>query len=171
VENYASAEDGPKNNQTYRNYKSPYQLEAAVADGRAIKADTLEELVSKMYPDDEKAQETALQSIERYNELAKKGSDDDFGKVASRLWALENGPYYADQFECALLLVICGGLESDENCHTFDKDRNEIPGLYVAGNVQGSRFAHEYPITLKGVSHSMAMYYGYVAGQNAVDGI
>jgi hypothetical protein len=171
VENYASAEDGPKNNQTYRNYKSPYQLEAAVADGRAIKADTLEELVSKMYPDDEKAQETALKSIDRYNELAKKGSDDDFGKVASRMWALENGPYYADQFECALLLVICGGLESDENCHTFDKDRNEIPGLYVAGNVQGSRFAHEYPITLKGVSHSMAMYYGYVAGQNAVDGI
>ena len=132
---------------------------------------TLEELVAKMYPDDEKAQETALQSIARYNELAKKGSDDDFGKVASRLWALENGPYYADQFECALLLVICGGLESDENCHTFDADRNEIPGLYVAGNVQGSRFAHEYPITLKGVSHSMAMYYGYVAGQNVVDGI
>ena len=171
VEDYASADDGPKNNQTYRNYKSPYQLEAAVADGRAIKADTLEELVAKMYPDDEKAQKTALQSIARYNELAKKGSDDDFGKVASRLWALENGPYYADQFECALLLVICGGLESDENCHTFDADRNEIPGLYVAGNVQGSRFAHEYPITLKGVSHSMAMYYGYVAGQNVVDGI
>ena len=171
VEDYASAEDGPKNNQTYRNYKSPYQLEAAVADGRAIKADTLEELVGKMYPDDEKAQQTALKSIERYNELAKKGSDDDFGKVSSRMWALENGPYYADQFECALLLVICGGLESDENCHTFDADRNEIPGLYVAGNVQGSRFAHEYPITLKGVSHSMAMYYGYVAGQNVVDGI
>lgn len=171
VEDYASAEDGPKNNQTYRNYKSPYQLEAAVADGRAIMADTLEELVAKMYPDDEKAQQTALASIQRYNELAKKGSDDDFGKVASRMWALENGPYYADQFECALLLVICGGLESDENCHTFDQDRNEIPGLYVAGNVQGNRFAHEYPITLKGVSHSMAMYYGYVAGQNAVDGI
>ena len=72
VEDYASAEDGPKNNQTYRNYKSPYQLEAAVADGRAIKADTLEELVGKMYPDDEKAQQTALKSIERYNELAKK---------------------------------------------------------------------------------------------------
>ena len=36
----------PKNNTTYRNYKSPYQLEAAVADGRAVKADTLEELVA-----------------------------------------------------------------------------------------------------------------------------
>jgi succinate dehydrogenase/fumarate reductase flavoprotein subunit len=170
-EDYASAEEGPKNNQTYRSYKSPYQLEAAVADGRAIMADTLEELVARMYPDDEKVQKTALASIERYNELAKKGSDDDFGKIPSRMWALEKGPYYADQFVCALLLVICGGLESDENCHTFDKDRNPIPGLYVAGNVQGSRFAHEYPITLKGVSHSMAMYYGYVAGQNAVDEI
>ena len=170
-EDYASAEEGPKNNQTNRNYKSWYQLEAAVEDGRAIKADTLEELVALMYPDDEEAQKTALASIERYNELAKKGVDEDFGKVASRMWPLENGPFYADQFVCALLLVICGGLESDEDCHTFDENRNIIPGLYVAGNVQGSRFAHEYPITLKGVSHSMAVYYGYVAGQNAVDGI
>lgn len=170
-EDYASADEGPKNNQTYRSYKSPYQLEAAVADGRAIKADTLEELVSKMYPDDEKAQETALASIARYNELARNGYDEDFGKTASRMWALENGPYYADQFVCALLLVICGGLESDENAHTFDADRNVIPGLYVAGNVQGDRFSHEYPITLKGVSHSLAMYYGYVAGKNAVEGI
>ncbi len=171
VEDYASDEDGPANNRTYRNYKSPYQLEAAVADGRAIKADTLEELVALMYSDDKEAQKTALASIERYNELARNGYDEDFGKISSRMWALENGPFYADQFECALLLVICGGLESDENCHTFDADRNVIPGLYVAGNVQGGRFAHEYPITLKGVSHSMAMYYGYVAGQNAVDGI
>ena len=124
-----------------------------------------------MYPDDEQAQKTALASIERYNELAKKGVDEDFGKVATRMWPLENGPFYADQFVCALLLVICGGLESDEDCHTFDADRNIIPGLYVAGNVQGSRFAHEYPITLKGVSHAMAVYYGYVAGNNAVDGI
>ena len=43
-----------------------------------------------------------------------------------------------------------------------------IPGLYVAGNIQGNRFATEYPIGLKGVSHSMAMYYGYVAGKNAM---
>lgn len=170
-EDYASPEEGPKNNQTNRNYKSWYQLEAAVEDGRAIKADTLEELVAQMYPDDEQAQKTALASIERYNELAKKGVDEDFGKVATRMWPLENGPFYADQFVCALLLVICGGLESDEDCHTFDADRNIIPGLYVAGNVQGSRFAHEYPITLKGVSHAMAVYYGYVAGQNVVDGI
>lgn len=167
-EDYASEAEGPKNNTTYRNYKSPYQLEAAVADGRAVKADTLEELVTKIYPDDTAAQQTALESIQRYNQLAKDGYDEDFHKPASRMWALENGPFYADKFTTALLLVCIGGLESDENCHTFDADRNVIPGLYVAGNVQGNRFATEYPIGLKGVSHSMAMYYGYVAGKNAM---
>ena len=170
-EDYASEDEGPKNNTTYRNYKSPYQLEAAVADGRALKADTLEELVAKIYPDDTAAQQTALDSIQRYNELAKAGYDEDFHKPASRMWAVENGPFYADKFTTALLLVCIGGLESDENCHTFDADRNVIPGLYVAGNVQGNRFATEYPIGLKGVSHSMAMYYGYVAGKNALKDI
>ena len=170
-EDYASKEDGPKNNETYRNYKSPYQLEAAVADGRVIKADTLEELVAKIYPDDTAAQQTALESIQRYNQLAKDGYDEDFHKPASRMWSLEIGSLYADMFTTSLLLVCIGGLESDENCHTFDADRNIIPGLYVAGNVQGNRFATEYPIGLKGVSHSMAMYYGYVAGKNAMQSI
>lgn len=170
-EDYASEDEGPKNNTTYRNYKSPYQLEAAVADGRAVKADTLEELVAKIYPDDTAAQQTALDSIQRYNELAKAGYDEDFHKPASRMWAVENGPFYADKFTTALLLVCIGGLESDEDCHTFDADRNVIPGLCVAGNIQGNRFATEYPIGLKGVSHSMAMYYGYVAGKNALKDI
>lgn len=170
-EDYASEDEGPKNNTTYRNYKSPYQLEAAVADGRAVKTDTLEELVAKIYPDDTAAQQTALDSIQRYNELAKAGYDEDFHKPASRMWAVENGPFYADKFTTALLLVCIGGLESDEDCHTFDADRNVIPGLYVAGNIQGNRFATEYPIGLKGVSHSMAMYYGYVAGKNALKDI
>ena len=170
-EDYASEDEGPKNNTTYRNYKSPYQLEAAVADGRAVKADTLEELVAKIYPDDTAAQQTALDSIQRYNELAKAGYDEDFHKPASRMWAVENGPFYADKFTTALLLVCIGGLESDEDCHTFDVDRNVISGLYVAGNIQGNRFATEYPIGLKGVSHSMAMYYGYVAGKNALKDI
>lgn len=170
-EDYASEDEGPKNNTTYRNYKSPYQLEAAVADGRAVKADTLEELVAKIYPDDTAAQQTALDSIQRYNELAKVGYDEDFHKPASRMWAVENGPFYADKFTTALLLVCIGGLESDKDCHTFDADRNVIPGLYVAGNIQGNRFATEYPIGLKGVSHSMAIYYGYVAGKNALKDI
>ena len=56
-----------------------------------------------------------------------------------------------------------------KKCYMFwDADRNVIGGLYVAGNVQGDRFAVQYPIALKGASHSMTLYYGYVAGKNAV---
>ena len=142
-EDYASEDEGPKNNTTYRNYKSPYQLEAAVADGRAVKADTLEELVAKIYPDDTAAQQTALDSIQRYNELAKAGYDEDFHKPASRMWAVENGPFYADKFTTALLLVCIGGLESDEDCHTFDADRNVIQPLH--GHVLRLRRRQERP--------------------------
>ena len=65
-------------------------------------------------------------------------------------------------------------------CETFTEITDEqgrqvcgdiIPGLYVAGNMQGGRFGLQYPIGLKGVSHAMAMYYGKVAGENAVSGI
>ena len=179
-EPYTSSEQAPKNNKVYRNWKSPYQLEEAVKDGRAIKADTLEELLAKIYPDDAKAQQTALASVRRYNELAAKGVDEDFNKVASRLLPVDKAPFYADQFSTAIMLTCIGGLDSDEDCHTFaeitdDEGRQVcgdiIRGLYVAGNMQGGRFALQYPIGLKGVSHSMAMYYGRVAAENAVKGI
>ena len=151
----------------------PYQavesgmLPGLVENGFVFKCDTIAELAEKLgLPAD-----TLEATVERYNELAKAGYDEDFHKPASRMWAVENGPFYADKFTTALLLVCIGGLESDEDCHTFDADRNVIPGLYVAGNIQGNRFATEYPIGLKGVSHSMAMYYGYVAGKNALKDI
>ena len=123
------------------------------------------------------ALDTALASIRRYNELAKAGSDDDFGKPASRMFALENPPYYACQWGTTAMLVCAGGLESDENCHTFTEEdpaspkRDIIKGLYVCGNVQGSRYAVEYPICMRGVSHSLCVYYGYIAGKNCVAGV
>ncbi|TWH56908.1 succinate dehydrogenase/fumarate reductase flavoprotein subunit [Desulfitobacterium sp. LBE] len=157
-------ESTPKNNATSANHKSQAQLDKAVADGRCIKADTLEELLSKLEID----QATALKSIQRYNELCHKGKDEDFGKVAKRLFPLEAAPFYAVKMTTAALLVCIGGLESDEECHTFDEDRNVIPGLYAAGNVQGNRYGVEYPISLKGVSHATALFYGYIAGKNAV---
>jgi predicted oxidoreductase len=64
-----------------------------------------------------------------------------------------------------------GGLSSDEDCHTFDKDGNVLKGLHVAGNAQGDRFTVQYPIALEGAASSLAMYYGYVAGQNAAKGV
>ena len=111
--------------------------------------------------------DAAKASIDRYNELCKAGEDTDFGKSAKRLFALENGPFYAAECGCALTLANLGGLESDENCHVYSTEREIIPGLYVCGAPQGGRFNVQYPISLKGLSESMCMFYGRVAGTNA----
>ena len=36
---------------------------------------------------------------------------------------------------------------------------------------EGSRYAVEYPICMRGISHSLCVYYGYIAGKNCVAGV
>jgi len=145
-------------------YCSDELLEKAVANGDTVKADTLEELVDKI----KLPKEMALASIERYNYLVSIGRDEDFGKTHKRLSPIEKGPFYATRFEQASMLVCCGGLESDADARCLDTDQNPIPGLYVAGNVQGNRFSIEYPTTVCGISHSMALTFGYIAAETVM---
>ena len=146
------------------NVRTPADIDAAVEEGRCLKADTIDELLGMIEGMDV---ETAKASIERYNELARAGEDTDFFKSPQRLFALENGPFYAAECGCALTLGNLGGLESDEDCHVYNTDRELIPGLYAAGATQGGRFAVQYPISLKGLSCGMCMVYGKIAGENA----
>ncbi|MFR0867907.1 MAG: FAD-binding protein [Adlercreutzia sp.] len=139
------------------NVRTPADIDAAVEEGRCLKADTIDELLGMIEGMDV---ETAKASIERYNELARAGEDTDFFKSSQRLFALENGPFYAAECGCALTLGNLGGLESDEECHVYNTDRELIPGLYAAGATQGGRFAVQYPISLKGLSCGMCMVYG-----------
>ena len=144
-------------------YAAQVWLDSAVERGRAFRANTLEELFDKIgLPKDR-----AAESVARYNYLVKKGSDDDFGKSGERLFLIENPPYYASEYDRALLLAVVSGLESDHEARVLNYDREPIPGLYAAGNVQGSRFGADYHGTLPGISHSMALVYGRIAGQNA----
>lgn len=149
------------------NVRTPADIDAAVEEGRCLKADTIDELLGMIEGMDV---ETAKASIERYNELARAGEDTDFFKSPQRLFALENGPFYAAECGCALTLGNLGGLESDEECHVYNTDRELIPGLYAAGATQGGRFAVQYPISLKGLSCGMCVVYGKIAGENAAAG-
>ena len=149
------------------NVRTPADIDAAVEEGLCLKADTIDELLGMIEGMDV---ETAKASIERYNELARAGEDTDFFKSPQRLFALENGPFYAAECGCALTLGNLGGLESDEDCHVYNTDRELIPGLYAAGATQGGRFAVQYPISLKGLSCGMCMVYGKIAGENAAAG-
>lgn len=149
------------------NVRTPEDIEAAVSDGRCLKADTIDELLAQIDGIDV---DEAKKSIERYNELAKAGADTDFGKPSQRLFALENGPFYAAECATALSLGNLGGFVSDGDCHVYNTEMKQIPGLYVCGAPQGGRFNVQYPISLKGLSCGMCMVFGKIAGENAAAG-
>ena len=144
-------------------YASDTYFQGEVDAGSIIPADTLEELAEKIgVPFD------ALNAtVERYNELAHNGKDVDFGKVPTRLFPVENPPYYAVPFGDSGMLVVIGGIDCDTQCRALDADKNPVPGLYVAGNTMGGRFLVDYPVVVAGASHSMAMSFGRLAGRAA----
>ncbi|BDE97053.1 FAD-dependent oxidoreductase [Raoultibacter timonensis] len=139
------------------------QMEERVDGETVFKADTIEELLASIPGMDA---ESALASIERYNEMCANGYDDDFRKSEKYLWPVQDGPFCAQRTGLGFCLTTMGGLRSDEECRVYNKDIKPIPGLYAVGNIQGDRFAVKYPFKMPGISHSMAMYYGYVAGKN-----
>lgn len=114
---------------------------------------------------DETAQGTLLKSIERYNELCRKGVDEDFGKTAKRMFPIATPPYYAAKISVGHMLVCMGGLTCDpETGNVLDKDQKNIEALYAAGNTMGGRFLVHYPVVIPGASHGFALTYGRLVG-------
>lgn len=144
-------------------YASDTYFQSEVDAGSIIPADTIEDLAAAI----DVPADTLVATVERYNELAHAGKDTDFSKVATRLFPIENPPYYAVPFGDSGMLVLIGGIDCDTDCHALDAEKNPVPGLYVAGNTMGGRFLVDYPVTVAGASHSMAMSFGRLAGRNA----
>ena len=145
---------------------SEAELAEAVKNGEFLTANTLEELFAQVEID----AKAAVESVAHYNDLCHKGEDEDFGKQARRMVPVETPPFYLDTFKATSMghdLVTLSGLVSDEESRVYDENDQVIPGLFVAGNVQGCRFAVEYPEILQGNSLGMAMVYGRIAGTNA----
>jgi hypothetical protein len=65
------------------------------------------------------------------------------------------------------LLAVLGGLNINWKLQPLDKDWEIIPGIYLAGNTMGNRFAVDYPTMCPGLSHGMAIHFGRIAGLNA----
>ncbi len=110
--------------------------------------------------------ETFKTTVERINLLAHRGRDLDFGKRADRLTTVERPPFYASLIEQHILVVL-GGLITNTRFQPLDSERRVIPGLYLAGNTVGCRFAVDYPTMVAGLSHSFAWVSGRLTGQYA----
>lgn len=128
---------------------------------QGVKADSIKELAELMEVDAGMLEAT----IERYNELAEKGHDDDFGKRPDRMFPVATAPFYAYKLTDTVILVNMGGLQTDDEFRVLDVEDEVIGGLYAVGNAQGGRFLVDYPLPCPGISHGMAMTHGMLVGE------
>ena len=76
-------------------------------------------------------------SIERYNELCAKGTDDDFGVAGSDMAAIDTPPFFCIKGDVGIS-GINAGIMVDNRYRVTDGEGNPIPGLYAAGIQAGN---------------------------------
>ena len=129
-----------------------------IENGILTKADTIEELASKLGTDPEELAKT----ITRWNELCANKSDTDFGRPNGTMVPIDTGPFYGA--EC---WPVCsntqGGPVHDSKQRIIDVYGEPIPNLYAAGEM-GSVFGHLY---LSGGNIAECFISGRIAGKEA----
>lgn len=111
------------------------------------KADTLEELVEQMDGIDKEA---ALETIQRYNEYAHNGLDEEFHVNPDVLYPIDTPPFYATKSYMSTFLTVCGGLRTNEKMQVCDEDDEPIEGLYNTGIMTGDFYANSYNFVMPG---------------------
>lgn len=135
--------------------------------GVMVKADTLAELAGLMNVPEEAF--TAVMSD--YESYCENGVDEQYGKDASRLLALGDGPYYAMKGYSSTFSTV-GGLDIDENCNVLLADgETPIHGLYAVGNESGGvLYSNKKPyVTYGGAALGWAFTSGRLTGITAVE--
>ena len=135
-------------------------VDRALADGNAVRADTIEELAELM--DVDKGE--FLKTFAQYNEFCRAKCDRQFGKRPELLYPLEEGPFTALKMGTVLLEVV-GGLAINTKMQVMRADRTPIAGLYAIGDTTGGMYGHEYVTTILGNSHGRALTWGYIAAE------
>lgn len=129
-----------------------------------FKADTIEGLADAFGLD-----AAALrQTVDRYNELAAKGNDDDFGKPAEKMVAIEDGPYYMAQLGYSFFFEV-GGITTDKQRRVLDEQLQPIEGLYAIGNDGNMLYRHVYTINMPGTAFGNQVNSGREAANNVAE--
>ena len=141
--------------------------------GVVMAANSFEELATKIGVPPPQLRQTA----ERFNELARKGHDDDFNRGDSaydnyygdptlpnpNLYPLGKPPYYAFQIILGDLGT-SGGLRTDEHARVLRDDDSVVKGLYAVGNASAAVMGRSYAGA--GATIGPAMTFGYVAAKH-----
>lgn len=149
---------------------------AWLESGVVLEANSFEELATKIGAPPAQLRATA----DRFNELARKGHDDDFNRGDSaydnyygdptlpnpNLYPLGKPPYYAFQIILGDLGT-SGGLRTDEYARVLRSDDSFVKGLYAVGNTSAAVMGRSYAGA--GATIGPAMTFGYVAARHIAD--
>ena len=136
-----------------------------VEAGRAVKADTLEELAALMGVD--AANLTA--TIAEYNRHCTggdlEGQPDEFGRTLFGA-PIDNGPFYAGA-RVPTVHHTMGGCRIDTSCRVYNENGEIVQGLYAAGEVAGGIHGTN---RLGGNALTDTIVFGRIAGASAAAG-
>jgi succinate dehydrogenase/fumarate reductase flavoprotein subunit len=150
-------------------------LRKAVAEGYVVRADTLAGLAAKLGV----SAAALAATVERHNEFARTGLDQDFGKGSDAyqrnlgdathapnpcIGPLAKPPFYTVKVYPSEIGASIG-LVTNESGQVLRKEGSIVAGLYACGNDMDSIMAGIYPGP--GITLGPAMTFGYVAARHA----
>ena len=115
----------------------PEDLKKAIAQGWAVKADTIEEC-AKFFGMDKLAD-----TVKTYNAYCEAGKDEDYFKSPTFLKPIVKAPFYVVEYEPSAWGTL-GGVRTDSSLRVLRKDLKPIKGLYAAGVDAGSLYCQPY---------------------------
>ena len=152
--------------QSFYTFSKDYADE--IKSGFIVKADTIEELASKIAADAENGglmtPEALRATLDRYNQFCEAKKDADFDRTPSTMIAVSAAPYYAIKLYPGGAMTT-GGPKKNVKAQVLDAFNNPIPHLYCAGEM-GASHGLLYPIP--GCNIGDLLIFGRVAGENAV---
>ncbi|MDC7240599.1 MAG: flavocytochrome c [Spirochaetales bacterium] len=132
-------------------------MQELLDQGRAVMADTLEELALLMDVD----AENLVAAVETFNDAVENGNDP-FGRTLFER-KIDTPPYFAGP-RMPTVHHTMGGIRINEKAQVLDKEGNTIPGLYAAGETTGGVHGGN---RLGGNALADINVFGRIAGANA----
>lgn len=127
-----------------------------------FEADTVADLAKSLGIDASKLQET----VDTYNSYCESGVDEDFGKPSDMLLPIATPPFYG--FRCEISGdATLGGICVDADFRALDKQKQPIPGLYMAGVDSCMLYNCVYPIGIPGTACCNSINSGRRAANHA----
>lgn len=153
---------------------APVPFEKHVRNGYLLRGKTLADLARQIGADPKTLEDT----VRRFNEDARRGEDNEFGKGSTSynrslgdpeqkpnpcVAPIETGPFYAVRLYVGDLGTFAG-LRTNENAQMLGEDGAPIDRLYAVGNDAASIMGGNYPGG--GITLGPAITFGYIAARH-----